>query len=299
MALTVTQLSAFAAVARLGSVQAAADELRVTQPSVSAAVSGLSRAIGAPLLERDGRGVRLTPSGRAFAEYAEAAVGLIEQGRQAAADARTPGAGRVRVIAVATAAEFLTPALLKAYRAVEPQATVLLEVGNRRQVTEALRQRRADIGIGGRAPGRDLLAHRLSDNDLVVVGSAAQRDLEALTWLLREQGSGTRATLEAYLEEQGIVPRELLTLGSNGAIRQALVLGLGVTMISRHAVAAELRSGALRVLDAPGTPLRRPFHVLVARDPAPRPAAARLAAFLHSRAAQVALGQVRPASRSA
>ncbi len=289
MAVTVTQLAAFAAVVRHGSVQAAADELRVTQPSVSAAVSGLSRAIGAPLLERDGRGVRLTASGRAFAEYAEAAVGLIEQGRQAAAEARSPGTGRVRVIAVATAAEFLMPALLKAYRSVEPQATVLLEVGNRRQVVDALRQRRADIGIGGRAPARDLLAHRLADNDLVVVGSAAQRDLEALTWLLREQGSGTRATLEAYLEEQGIAPRELLTLGSNGAIRQALVLGLGVTMISRHAVAAELRSGALRVLDAPGTPLRRPFHVLVARDPPPRPAAARLAAFLHSRAAQAAL----------
>jgi LysR family transcriptional regulator, low CO2-responsive transcriptional regulator len=288
MSVTATQLAAFAAVARLGSVQAAADELRVTQPSVSAAVAGLSRGIGAPLLERDGRGVRLTACGRAFAEYAETALGLIEQGRLAAAEAAGSGAGRVRVIAVATAAEFLMPALLVAYRAAEPRATVLLEVGNRRQVVEALRRRRADVGIGGRAPGPDLVGHRLADNDLVIV-SSGPADLRNATWLLREQGSGTRATLEAYLDQHAVVPRELLTLGSNGAIRQALVLGLGVTLISRHAVVEELRSGALRVLDAPGTPLHRPFHVLVPRNPAPRPAAVRLAAFLRSRAARAAL----------
>ena len=288
MSVTVTQLAAFAAVARHGSVQAAADELRVTQPSVSAAVAGLSRGIGAPLLERDGRGIRLTASGRAFAEYAETALGLIEQGRLAAADAAGSAAGRGRVIAVATAAEFLMPALLVAYRAADPRVTVLLEVGNRRQVVEALRRRRADVGIGGRAPAPDLVAHRLADNDLVVV-SSGPADLRNATWLLREQGSGTRATLEAYLDQHAVVPRELLTLGSNGAIRQALVLGLGVTLISRHAVREELRTGALRVLDAPGTPLHRPFHVLVTRNPAPRPAAVRLATFLRSRAARAAL----------
>jgi DNA-binding transcriptional LysR family regulator len=178
------------------------------------------------------------------------------------------------------------PALIAAYRAAEPQATVLLEVGNRRQVVDALRARRADVGVGGRAPAPDLVAHRLADNDLVVVANGPVRDLGAATWLLREQGSGTRATLEAYLEQRGILPRELLTLGSNGAIRQALVLGLGVSLISRHAVAAELRAGTLRVLEAPGTPLHRPFHVLTVRSPPPRPAAALLAGFLRSRTAR-------------
>jgi LysR family transcriptional regulator, low CO2-responsive transcriptional regulator len=291
MAITATQLAAFAAVARHGGVQAAADELRVTQPSVSSAVAGLGRALGLALLEREGRGVRLSPAGQAFAPYAEAALGMVEQGRQAAREAVRPEAARVRVIAVPTAGEYLMPALIKAYRAVEPGATVLLEVGNRREVVEALRRGRADVGIAGRAPAHDLVAHPLVDNDLLVVGMSQARDLSAATWLLREEGSGTRATLEAYLVQQGIVPREQLTLGSNGAIRQALAVGLGVSLISRHAVAAELAAGTLQVLDAPGTPIRRPFHVLIVRTPPPRPAARRLVEFLRSEAARAALSE--------
>jgi DNA-binding transcriptional LysR family regulator len=289
MALTATQLAAFAAVARHGSVHAAADALRVTQPSVSAGVAGLSRVLGMQLLERDGRGVRLTAAGRAFAPYADEALGLVQQGTRAAREALRPEAARVRLIAVATAGEFLAPAMLHAYRGVRPSTTVLLEVGNRRQVVDALRSRQADVGIGGRPPDRDIAGHPLIENDLVVVAARPVPDLASATWLLREEGSGTRATLETYIAEQGIAPADLLTLGSNGAIRQSLVLGLGVTLISRHAVAAELRSGVLRVVRAPGTPIHRPFHVLVARTPPPRPAVAELVSFLRSPAARAAL----------
>ena len=84
MSVTLTQLRSFLAVVRSGSVTAAADELVVTQPSVSAAITALSREVGAPLLERDGRGVRPTPAGDAFAPYATDVIGLLDKGRQAA-----------------------------------------------------------------------------------------------------------------------------------------------------------------------------------------------------------------------
>jgi LysR family transcriptional regulator, low CO2-responsive transcriptional regulator len=289
MAVTITQLRALVAVAHEGSVQRASERLYVTQPSVSAAVAGLARELGAPLLERDGRGVRLTPAGEAFVPYAQQVLGALDQGRQAAAEAARPQVARVRVIAVNTAGEYLMPALIQAYRALEPATEVLLEIGNRRDVVERLDARRADIGIGGRPLERDLIGRPFLDNDLIVVARETPADLGTATWLLREEGSGTRATLEAYLTEHGIVPREQLTMGSNGAVLQAARIGLGVTLISAHAVAAELELGRLVRVPAPGTPIRRSFHVLLPRTPAPRPAVRRLVAFLHSDAARAAV----------
>jgi len=81
------------------------------------------------------------------------------------------------------------------------------------------------------------------------------------TWLLRESGSGTRATTSALLEELEITPRQMV-LGSHGAVVAAAVAGLGVTLVSRQAVQRELDSGALVELDVPGTPLNRPWHIV-------------------------------------
>src|ERR1700751_5305644 len=112
MSFTVTQLRAFQAVSRSGSIHAAADQLLVTQPSVSAAVAALGRELGAQLVERDGRGIRLTSAGEAFAPYVDQVLGLLEQGRRSALEATRPDAARIRVIAVNTAGEYLLPILI-------------------------------------------------------------------------------------------------------------------------------------------------------------------------------------------
>jgi len=289
MSFTLTQLRAFQAVARSGSIHAAADQLLVTQPSVSAAVAGLARELGVQLIERDGRGIRLTPAGEAFSPYADQVLGLLEQGRRSALEATRPDAARIRVISVNTAGEYLMPALIQAYRSTRPATEILLEIGNRREVMRRLEAREADIGVGGRPLGPRVSGRPFIENELVVVGRDQREDLEAATWLLREEGSGTRAALEAYLDEQGIRPREQLTLGSNGAVKQALSLGLGVTLISLYAVSRELREGSLVRIPAPGTPLRRAFHVLRLRQPAPRPAVNELIEFLHAPAARTAI----------
>ncbi|MER3487260.1 MAG: LysR family transcriptional regulator [Chloroflexota bacterium] len=282
MSITLTQLRAFVAVAQTESVHRAAQRLFLTQPSVSAAIAALARELGAPLLERSGRGIRLTEAGRAFAPYASEVLGLLEQGREAVKETARPELSRVRVAAVTTAGEYLMPALIRAYRERERDTEILLEIGNRKEVLEKVGSFHADIGIGGRPPSEHIVGRPFLPNDLIVVGAEVPKDLTQATWLLREEGSGTRAATESYLVEHGIVPREVLTLGSNGAVKQALTLGLGITLISEHAVLQELRRGELVRIPAPGTPLRRSWYALYARRVKLRPSARRFLAFLHS-----------------
>ena len=120
MSITLTQLRSFLAVVRSGSVTAAADELVVTQPSVSAAITALSREVGTALLERDGRGVRPTPAGDAFAPYATDVIGLLEKGRQAAREAVADSERVLRIAAVTTAAESFVPGLMQAFSVERP-----------------------------------------------------------------------------------------------------------------------------------------------------------------------------------
>jgi DNA-binding transcriptional LysR family regulator len=261
--------------------------LLVSQPSVSAAVASLARELGTVLFERHGRGVRPTESGEAFAPYAAQVLGLLEQGKNAAQEAAHPENSKVRLVAVNTAGEYLAPPLIQAYRQLHPGVSILLEVGNRATVFERLESRRADIGIGGRPAGRSLAGYPLVGNELVVVGREVPGDLARTPWLLREEGSGTRLATERLLADLDLGSAEngapeVLTLGSNGAIKQGLAVGLGVTLISRFAVARELRDGTLCEIGAAGTPLSRPWHVLFSPSGPRRPAVRAFGEFLRS-----------------
>jgi len=287
VAITLTQIRAFLAVKNTGSVHAAAGQLLVSQPSVSAAVASLARELGTVLFERHGRGVRLTESGEAFAPYASQVLGLLEQGRDAAQEAARPENSRVRLVAVNTAGEYLAPPLIQAYRQLHPGVSVLLEVGNRATVFERLESRRADIGIGGRPAGRSLTGYPLVGNELVVVGREVPADMARTPWLMREEGSGTRLATERLLADLDLGSAEagapeFLTLGSNGAIKQGLIAGLGVTLISRFAVARELRDGTLCESGVAGTPLTRPWHVLFSSSGLRRSAVSAFGEFLRS-----------------
>ena len=141
-------------------MQRAADRLNVSQPSVSAALAGLGRELGVGLLERDGRRSRLTAAGLAYLPHAEAVLGLLDQGREAAHEAVDDGGARIHVIAVNTAGEYLLPGMIQAYRTAAPSVQVLLEVGNRRDVIDRLRSHTADLGSPAVA-GRRTSAGRL------------------------------------------------------------------------------------------------------------------------------------------
>ena len=261
--LTLGQLRTFLAVASTGSVRAAADQLVVTQPAVSSALAAVRKQVGVALVMRDGRGLRLTPAGEALAERARAALALLDEAVAAARGEADPDRGRLRLASVTTAGEHLAPPLLAAFLAGHPEVTVSLEVGNRRRVADLLAHHEVDLAIGGRPPvGAETLAVR--PNRLIVVaapGLSPSGGLDAATWLLREPGSGTRATAEAFLDGAGIAPR-ILTFGSNGAVVESVRIGLGVTLISADAVAGDLAAGALVEWQHPGLPIERPWHLL-------------------------------------
>ena len=272
MAITLTQLTAFLAVIRGGSVTAAADELIVTQPSVSSAVAALGRELDCELFERAGRGIRLTDAGSAFAPYAEDVLGLLEKGRTAAREAGALAARSLKIAAVTTAAESFIPGLMRAFSEQNPELDLTLVVGNREEVLDHVLSHLADVAITGKPPGDDrLLAEPFMENEIVCItapddsaaseGSVEASELADRVWLLREQGSGTRALNEQFLGQQGLDPRTL-TLGSNGAIKQAARAGLGVSLLSRAAVDPELASGWLKEIRLADGPPTRPWFVL-------------------------------------
>ncbi|HZQ26369.1 MAG TPA: LysR substrate-binding domain-containing protein, partial [Acidimicrobiales bacterium] len=236
--MTLTQLRTFLAVADTGSVRAAAERLVVSQPSVSAAVASLERELGVALIARQGRGLRLTSGGAAFAATLRSSLGLLDQGVRAARSGEDPGQGSVRLAAVTTAAERLLPRLLASFRRAHPGAGVAMEVLNRAQVWDAVVTHEVDLAVAGRPPaGSPLRVLGTAANRLVVVGPPSpKRDLAGQTWLLREEGSGTRSATDALLDDLGIEPATMV-LGSNGAIEQCLLAGLGITLISEAAVA--------------------------------------------------------------
>jgi DNA-binding transcriptional LysR family regulator len=272
VSITLTQLRSFLAVVRNGSVTAAADDLIVTQPSVSAAVTALSREVGTNLLEREGRGVRPTAAGEAFAPFAADVIGLLDKGRRAAHEAAAMTDRGLRIAAVTTAAESFVPSLMREFSNMQPDVRLTLSVGNRGQVLDMLSTHKADVAFGGRPPTDSRIdGHPFRSNELVLItapddpladaGFVRPAELGGCTWLLREPGSGTRTANEEYLSATGLtVPT--LTVGSNGAIKQAARAGLGVSFVSRDAVAAELGAGLLRVILVEGWLEPRDWHVM-------------------------------------
>jgi LysR family transcriptional regulator, low CO2-responsive transcriptional regulator len=285
--MTFAQLRTLVAVAEERSVRAAARRLVVTEPAVSAALAALARDVGHPIVAREGRGIRLTPAGQTLAGYAAEILGLEQQVRR---ELETPGP--LRLAAVTTAGEYVLPPILKAFRGRHPDIEISLDVGNRATVFEALERHEVDIAVTGQPPsGRALGGTPFLDYRLVVVGApgTVRADLAGATWLLRERGSGTRETVERFLAAAAIEPRATMTLGSNGAVRQAVAVGLGVTLLSEQAAQAELAAGALVRVDAPGTPIARRWYAVAPAHGPETAAAARFRDFCLSAAARDAV----------
>jgi DNA-binding transcriptional LysR family regulator len=302
--MTLNQLRSFLAVADSGSVRAAAEDLVVTQAAVSASIAALQKSLGVALVTPDGRGLRLTDAGASYARYARRILGLLDEAGRAAAAAADPERGELRIAAVTTAAEQIVPGILGGFRLRHPQTGVRLEAGNRDRVRSLLDRHQVDLVLTGRPePAWDVVVHAVRAHELVVVAapelSAAARTGEGAgaaagaesgwllpwlarqTWLLREPGSGTRASTDALLADLDITPLTLM-VASNVAIRESAQVALGVTLLSRDAVAAELAEGKLAEIPVPGTPLHRDWYLIARPGPLP-PAATRLVAHaLHA-----------------
>lgn len=266
------KLETFRVVALSGAISAAARVLHLSQPAVSAQIRELEAECGRPLLVRTARGVRLNGDGRRLLEHAQ----RVEEALRAAAEAVRADedeGGELVLAASHTTAESVVPPLVAGFRAAHPHVAVRIEVGNTAAVLGWLSDGTAPLGLveGLRRAPRVQLERFLDDELLPVVSSDAPpglagvrrlADLDRVPIVWRELGSGTRAVVEQALRRAGYRRRAGhadLSFGTNGAVKAAVLLGLGVGFLSRWSMRAELEAGRLRVLPVHGLVIRRGF----------------------------------------
>ncbi|MDX5332762.1 MAG: LysR family transcriptional regulator [Gammaproteobacteria bacterium] len=281
--ITLRQLEILEAVARCGSFSRASGELHLTQPAVSMQVKQLEAGLGLPLFEHIGKQIRLTEAGRETLNSAQLIARELANLEQALADLQGLKGGTLTVSAASTASVFAAR-LMARFRALYPEVQLSLNVVNRETLLRHLTENTIDLALMGKPP-EDLGLHArpFMDNPLVVIAAtshplAGKRHIPLARFIEepligREQGSGTRGALAAFLAERGLPFNTAMEMNKNEAIKQAVEAGLGVGVVSLHTVQAEIASGQLCVLDVKGFPLKRKWYLVQREGRRPSPAA--------------------------
>jgi len=269
---TFRQLTTFHTVARLGSVSSAADELHLTQPAVSIQIAALEESARTPLLQRTGRGIRLTEAGELLDGYARRILELWREAGEEMATLQGVFAGTLRVGAVTTA-EYLLPPMLVTFANEHPKVKVKLQVGNRDEIVRMLSMQEIDLAIMGRPPAElktdsaPFAKHPMAflaapNHALMQVAKPTMAMLSDARILVRERGSGTRATIERLFKDAGLPLRIGSELSSNEAIKHMCAAGFGVAFLSLHTCVLELNAGVLALLPMADNPIERDWHVM-------------------------------------
>ncbi|MFQ3619013.1 MAG: LysR substrate-binding domain-containing protein [Cyanobacteriota bacterium] len=269
---TLHQLKVFEATARHGSFTRAAEELFLTQPTVSMQVKQLTKAIGLPLFEQVGKRLFLTDAGRELFSTCQEIFGKLEQLEMSIADLKGMKQGRLR-LAVITTAKYFLPRLLGPFCQKYPGVDISLTVTNHERVIERLGNNQDDLYVMSQLPENlDIVAHPFLDNPLVVIGpkthplakekNISLKRLAEETFIMREPGSGTRRAFQKLLDDQDLSVRVRLELGSNEAIKQAIAGGLGLAVLSSHTIAHDGSMGELMAFDVEGFPIPRKWYVV-------------------------------------
>ncbi len=268
---TFRQLEIFEAIARLGSFTRASEELYLTQPTVSMQMKKLSETVGAPLIEQVGKKIHLTPDGQHLAQATREIFAILDHFTMSVAERRGLKQGKLSLMAITTASYF-APRLLGEFAKLYPGIDVSLRVTNKEQVLASIADKQDDLYFLGAPPVEiDVIAMPIMDNPIVVLAApdhplARQKKipLERIAqepWLMRERGSGTRNAIERRFAEKGIAVNTRLELGSNEAIKQAILAGLGISALSLHTLALNA-PGQFAVLDVEDFPIQRHWYAV-------------------------------------
>jgi DNA-binding transcriptional LysR family regulator len=287
----------FAVVAHNLSFTRAARELHLTQPAVSQQVKLLETDVGLPLFEQIGRKVQLTSAGVELLRYAEQMLDLVREAGEALAAMRGLKRGVLKLGAVSTA-KYFAPSLLAAFTAGYPEVRIKFTVGNREEIIQQLAANEIDLVIMGRPPRElDTIAEPFAKHPLVIIAAPDHplakkhriqlKELSSENFLIREDGSGTRASLEHVFRDHGATYRASMEVSSNETIKQAVMAGMGVSFISMHTLGLELKARKLVTLDVVGLPLVRDWFVIHLREKRLSPIAAAFRGFLLERGAAI------------
>lgn len=277
--MTIKQLRALAQVIETGSVTRAAENLFLTPPAVSNQIKLLEQAANAELLLRRGQGMVPTDCGRELYSLARRLEVALESTEETLSALKAGKTGSVGVGIVSTA-KYFAPKMLAAFQNAYPEVDLHLLIGNREEVLTALNASVVDIAIMARTPTNAPISYQYlgehpygmiapPDHPLASLRMVPAGRLLSETILLREEGSGTRALTQRYLEQYGSGRSyRSMEMTTNESIKQAVMAGLGVAMLSLHTVLQELHDGRLVMLRAPGLPImRRWILVRMERNP--------------------------------
>jgi DNA-binding transcriptional LysR family regulator len=272
------RLQVFHAVATSGSFSRAAREmLHISQPAVSKHVQALEEELGVPLLQRVGKRVILTEAGRIVQHYAEQVLALAADTQQALRELHGLQRGTLRLGASSTPGIYLLPPVLATFVKRYPGITLELEIANSQRVVDGVLARQWDLGMIGiplahphlhvQPYWRDTLAlivpphHRLATRPTVTLA-----DLVGETWIFRETGSASGQVVKDVLNGAHLVQDHTLVLQGSEGVKQAVMAGLGIAMVSRFAITLEVQQGVLRVLPITDIQVERDLCLIWRQD---------------------------------
>lgn len=270
--LTIRQLEVFVAIARGGTTRAAADEISRSQSAASNALGDLESVLGVQLFDRVGKKLLINENGQAFLPRAAA---ILEDALETELLFTSAHAAPLRLASSYTIGEYLLPSLIASWKSAHPGSNVKLQIANTHDVFEAVASYTADLGfMEGTHTHPDLTVRRWRSDDMAIIAApdhplagrrVGPRQLQQATWVLREEGSGTREAADRWLVRHlpGIAVE--LELGSNEAVKRAVAAGMGLGCLSRLAVREAVEQGWLVELSTSLPAMQRPFSIVLHR----------------------------------
>jgi LysR family transcriptional regulator, low CO2-responsive transcriptional regulator len=274
---TLHQLKVFETVARLTSVTRAAEELSLTQPTVSMQIKQLTQNIGVPLFEQIGKKLYLTESGQELLLTCREIFDRLARFEMKVADFQGMKQGKLKLSTITTTKYFI-PRALAPFCKLYPGIEIALEITNHERILERLNENLDDLYIISKIPERlDVSLHPFLENPLVVIAHkthplAAEKNipisrLNHEAFIMRERGSGTRAAVEQLFAKHGVSVKVRLELGGNEAIKQAISVGFGISVLSQHTFTPEAaQSSGLTILDVQHFPIERHWYIVHPSD---------------------------------
>lgn len=253
----------------------AAEELLMTQPAVSQYIRAFEENIGARLLERTSKYVRLTKAGEIVYHHAKKIVGLYTRMQTLVDDMINHASGSLSIGASFTFGEYVLPYIIAKMQENNPAIQPVVKIGNTEEIAGYMMRHQLDIGIieGNFKKKHQMHVEDFAEDYMVVVASPQHPfvmkdepikmvELEGERWVLREIGSGTREAADTIFEHHEMTPNLTMNFGSTQAIKEAVGAGLGISLLSRWAIQRELRNGDLQIIDVDGLPFTRKFSIV-------------------------------------
>lgn len=267
------QLLSFVTVVELGNFTRAAEILHTTQPAVSQHIQSLERRLNTKLLERTNKFVRLNRAGEVVYHHAKEILNLYNQMERLVVDLTSHCAGPLRIGSSYTFGEYVLPHVIARFRRQYERVTPVVTIANTQHVVKMVADGELDIGIiEGHASDTSVTIQPFAEDTMVVVVSAAhalvQGDavtstrLADETWIVREEGSGTREYEDLFLSDAGIQPDTMMEFGSTQVIKESVEAGLGISLLSKCVLRKELAQGRLSILSVQGAPVTRQFSIV-------------------------------------